>query len=120
LDLIIGCRGFFYDFYASFYDRVEGRFASLLGFCEEELRDRVVSAMNIERRDNVLEVCIGTGSNIPYYRKYTDGLIVGIDISEEMFKICLDNVKKYGWRSIELIQGCAEYLPFKQIFLIEF
>lgn len=103
----------FYDFYASLYDRVEGRFASLLGFCEEELRNRVVSAMNMEKGDNVLEVCIGTGSNVPYYRKYTDGLIVGIDISEEMLKICLDKVKRYGWRNIELIQSCAEYLPFK-------
>jgi len=69
--------------------------------------------MNIEHGDKVLEVSIGTGSNIPYYRRYTDALIVGVDLSEAMLKICSEKVIKYGWRNIELIQGCAEYLPIR-------
>ena len=103
----------FYNIYAPLYDKVERRSAELLGFREEDLRNTVVSAMEIESGDTVLEVCIGTGSNIPYYRKYTDGPVVGIDISEEMLKVCSDKVKKYKWRKVELVQGCAEYLPFK-------
>jgi len=102
-----------YNIYAPFYDKVERRSAELLGFREEDLRSTIVSAMEIDRGNTVLEVCIGTGSNIPYYRKYTNGLIVGTDISEEMLKVCLNKVKKYKWRRVELVQGCAEYLPFK-------
>ena len=103
----------FYDFYAPFYDRVERSLAMLLGFHEEELHNTVVSAMEIERCDRILEICIGTGSNVPYYRKYTNGLIVGVDISEEMLRKCLKKAKEHKWRRVELIQGCAEYLPLK-------
>ena len=59
-----------------------------------------------------MEVCIGTGGNIPYYRKYTRGLIAGIDISE-MISLCKSKINEEGWNNIELFLGCAEYLPFK-------
>jgi len=67
---------FFYNIYAPLYDSLERRLAESLGFSEEELRMEVVSRMDIEEGNTVLEVCIGTGGNIPYYRKYTRGLIV--------------------------------------------
>ena len=102
-----------YDVYAPYYDLVEERFARRMGFSEEKLRSKLVSTMRIREGDNVLEVCIGTGGNIPYYRKYTSGLIVGIDISDKMLKMCREKVRKYNWGSVELMLGCAEYLPFK-------
>mgnify|MGYP000008674599 CR=1 FL=1 len=102
-----------YNVYAPYYDLVEERFARRMGFSEEKLRSEIVTSMRIEENNNVLEVCIGTGGNIPYYRRYTSGLIVGIDISDKMLKTCKEKVVRYGWGSVELMLGCAEYLPFK-------
>ena len=53
----------------------------------------MVSRMDIEEGNTVLEVCIGTGGNVPYYRKYTRGLIVGIDISEKMLSLCRNKAR---------------------------
>ena len=76
----------------------------------------MVSRMDIEEGNTVLEVCIGTGGNVPYYRKYTRGLIVGIDISEKMLSLCRNKARGEKWGSVELFLGCAEYLPFKDEF----
>jgi len=103
----------FYNIYAPLYDGLERKLAKSLGFSEEELRIEVVSRMDIEEGNIVLEVCIGTGGNIPYYRKYTRGLIVGIDISEKMLSLCRDKIREEEWSNVELFLGCAEYLPFK-------
>ncbi|RLG86719.1 MAG: hypothetical protein DRO18_04045 [Thermoprotei archaeon] len=103
----------FYNIYAPLYDTVERKLAMLSGFKEEDLRNEIVSRMEIKQGHNVLEIAIGTGGNIPYFRKYTDELIVGLDISERMLSTCLNKIKKYSWRNIELVLGCAEYLPFK-------
>ncbi len=99
-----------YDIYAPYYDLVEEHFARRMDFSEEKLRSKKVSAMRIREGANVLEVCIGTGGNIPYYRKYTSGLIVGMDISDKMLKMCREKVRKHSWGSVELMLGCAEYL----------
>jgi len=84
---------FFYNIYAPLYDSLERRLAEFLGFSEEELRMEVVSRMDVEEGNTVLEVCIGTGGNAPYYRKYTRGLIVGIDISEKMLSLCRNKAR---------------------------
>jgi len=118
--LISNCFGFsnrfqrlFYNVYAPFYDLFERRLASLVGFREEDLRSRVVECMDIGRFDSVLEICIGTGGNIPFFRRYTDGLIVGLDISSSMLNVCRDKIERFNWSGVELVLGCAEYLPFK-------
>ena len=101
-----------YNIYAPFYDIAEGRLARLLGFSEEELRTRVVAHMRLGESDSVLEVCVGTGGNVPYFRKYTSGLIVGLDISPQMLEVCRRRSEREGWSRLELLLGCAEYLPF--------
>ena len=103
----------FYNLYAPLYDGLERRLAELLGFSEEELRSEVVSRMEIGRGDSVLEVCVGTGGNIPYFRRYTDGLVAGLDISEGMLSVCRSRARREGWGDVELFLGCAEFLPFK-------
>ena len=102
-----------YNLYAPLYDRLEARLAESFGFSEEKLRREIVSRMDIGRGDTVLEVCIGTGGNVPYYREYTKGLIAGVDISKRMLWICKEKAESEGWRDLELFLGCAEYLPFK-------
>ncbi|RLF01310.1 MAG: hypothetical protein DRK00_11640 [Thermoprotei archaeon] len=102
-----------YDLYAPLYDHVEGRLGRLAGFGEESLRREVVHRMGIGPSDNVLEVCIGTGGNVPYFRKYTDGLIVGVDISINMLRVCSRKALQLRWSRLELVQGCAEHLPIR-------
>ena len=94
------------------YDRLEARLAELSGFSEEELRREVVSRMEIGERDSVLEICVGTGGNIPYFREYTKGPIAGLDISEGMLSTCRKRALEEDWGEVELFLGCAEYLPF--------
>lgn len=36
-----------------------------------------------------------------------------MDISEGMLNECIKKIDKFRWENIELIQGCAEYLPLK-------
>ena len=55
---------------------------------------------------------MGTGANLPYIRARTKGLLVGLDISEEMLRICLRRIERLGLGPIRLFLGCAEYLPF--------
>jgi ubiquinone/menaquinone biosynthesis C-methylase UbiE len=59
---------------------------------------------------NVLEVAIGTGRNLPFYR---DGVrITGIDLSPAMLEIARGRAGELGITA-ELIEGDAEALPFE-------
>ncbi|HDI47090.1 MAG TPA: methyltransferase domain-containing protein [Candidatus Methanomethylia archaeon] len=105
-----------YTLYAPFYDTFEEKFARsvwTVKFTERELREAVVSSMDIKPGDTVLEVSVGTGGNIPFFMKYTDGMIIGLDITERMLDICREKIERFGWRNVRLVQGCAEHLPFK-------
>ena len=107
-----------YDLYAPLYDLLEDRLARLLGFTEEGLRQEIASFLDLDadRGQRVLEVCVGTGGNLPYIRARTEGLVVGLDISERMLRICQAKVRELGLGDIWLFRGCAEYLPFKDGF----
>ncbi len=100
----------FYNLYAPFYDKWEARLAKLYGFTEKTLREELVRSIEIESDDKILEICIGTGGNVPYFREYTSNIIIGVDISERMLEVCRRKVKD---NYIGLILGCAEYLPLK-------
>jgi ubiquinone/menaquinone biosynthesis C-methylase UbiE len=57
----------------------------------------------------VLEVAIGTGRNLPYYRP--DVTITGIELSPAMLAVARQRAEDLG-RTIELHEGDAEDLPF--------
>jgi len=101
-----------YNLYAPFYDTLENFFGRLIGLSEERFREEVVKRLELSGKNFVLEVAIGTGGNIPIIRKYSEGPIFGLDLSEGMLKKCLEKVRKYGW-DVELFCGNAECLPFK-------
>lgn len=101
--------------YQKFYDKV-----SLLNDAAEwvyglfmdlnELRSEWMKDVEVNPGDKVLETSIGTGWNIkvlPVEAEY-----YGLDISAGMLKQCARNRRKWK-RDIELFQGNAEYLPFK-------
>jgi len=103
-----------YNLYAPLYDRLEAALAKLFwpGFSEAALRREIASFLDLSPEDAVLEVCVGTGGNLPYIRARTGGLLVGLDISEEMLRICARKVKQLGLGPVRLFLGCAEHLPF--------
>ena len=102
-----------YDVYAPFYDRLEAILGKMTGFSEPELREEIASFLELRSDSSVLEICVGTGGNLPYIRARTRGPIAGLDISEEMLKICQEKVDHMRLWPVDLFLGCAEYLPFK-------
>lgn len=59
--------------------------------------------------ERILEVGVGTGKNIRYYREWE---AIGIDISRKMLEKAVTKAKK-ARKSVDLIQADVERLPFK-------
>lgn len=92
-----------YDRFARGYDRVEG----VLGFLGiAKLRKAVVSAAS----GKVLEVAVGTGKNLYYYR--SDCEIVAVDLSGEMLKVARERAAKLQ-RDVRFSLADADDLPFR-------
>ncbi|NPA12386.1 MAG: class I SAM-dependent methyltransferase [Aquificae bacterium] len=62
-----------------------------------------------ELGDKVLEIGVGTGTNLPYYRPETDLTVV--EPSKEMLKYFMDKAPTYPLK-IHIKEGFAEELPF--------
>lgn len=101
-----------YNAYSSLYDPLEALLARMMGFSEPVLRAEIASYLELAQNSSVLEVCVGTGGNVPYMRARTRGPIFGLDISEKMLKVCIKRLKRLGLRDVHLFLGCAERLPF--------
>lgn len=91
-----------YDNAASWYDWIEG-ILDFLGI--RMLRRRLVRGAS----GNILEVAIGTGRNLRYYK--TDCHIVGVDISSQMLKVARERAAKLHMNVLFCL-GDAEALPF--------
>ena len=102
-----------YNAYAPLYDRLEFALAKLSGFTEPELRKAIADYLELRPGHLVLEVCVGTGGNLPYIRARTGAPIVGLDLSEEMLRECARKVRRLGLKDAHLFLGCAERLPFR-------
>ena len=87
---------------------MEPLLAKVIGFTEDALRKELIEEMGIRKGDRILEVCIGTGSNVPYFKDRGVSLISGVDISEEMLNRCAEK-----FPDTYLFLACAEALPFK-------
>lgn len=91
-----------YDRFARWYDSVEG-VPEVLGL--NRLRQRVVQRAS----GKVLEVAIGTGKNLPYYR--SGSRITGVDISVKMLTIARKRASRLQL-DVSLLLANAEALPF--------
>jgi ubiquinone/menaquinone biosynthesis C-methylase UbiE len=58
---------------------------------------------------NVLEVAIGTGRNLAYYRK--DVTVTGVELSPAMLDVARQHAQARG-QNVDLREGDAELLPF--------
>jgi ubiquinone/menaquinone biosynthesis C-methylase UbiE len=100
----------FYNLVAPFYDsalRLGARFTS---GSQDEHRMEYMSELEVGPGDRLLEVSIGTGTNIKHLPAGVD--CYGLDISHGMLEQCQKNLKRWG-REVELFLGNAEALPFK-------
>jgi ubiquinone/menaquinone biosynthesis C-methylase UbiE len=74
-------------------------------------RRRMVAALELRGGERVLDVGCGTGLNFAALTERVGprGSIVGIDLTPEM----LDRARERGWGNVELIEGDATSLPFR-------
>ncbi|MHA2333974.1 MAG: class I SAM-dependent methyltransferase [Candidatus Hodarchaeales archaeon] len=93
-----------YDRYSRFYDRIEDRMERMVF---KNLREQVIGSLE----DSILEVGVGTGKNLPYYKSGTR--VTGIDISKGMLLKAKKKLTSFRGESIELQVMNAEELTFK-------
>lgn len=100
----------FYDLCAPIYDVMIKSYLYIRRLGNDKtMRTEYLNQLEIAPGDKVLEVSIGTGSNLRYLPKTCK--YFGLDISLGMLKRCEKNLKKWNL-DFELFFGAAEYLPF--------
>ncbi len=103
----------FYDGWAPKYDWGMGLGALLRGFSDTGERRKLVGRLAVQPGHRVLEVSVGTGSNLPLVAESAgvEGRLVGLDISTGMLRQCEKKIRRRGL-SADLIEGEAAHLPF--------
>lgn len=102
---------------ARFYDMLEIEFAEILGIERDEIRREYLSALELQEGSVILDVGIGTGSELEFLaREYPDlaktWTIYGVDLSIEMLRISSRKLVAAGIPHV-LSVGIVEHLPFK-------
>lgn len=93
-----------YSKYSGIYDLVHGKPL-------HSGRRIAVRLMGIKPGDRILEVGIGTGLSLPFYRE--DCEIVGIDLSQKMLDEAKKKVKRFGLSNVTLIRMDASTMEFE-------
>lgn len=103
----------FYDWWAPFYDWANQFAAVLRGSSDARERRKAVGRMRLSPGDRVLEVGVGTGTNLPIIssRLGPAGNVVGLDISSGMLRQCRRKLRRKRVKP-ELTRGEPGHLPF--------
>lgn len=99
-----------YNRLSPFYNFVTRSAIRLMRASEDDVRREYLCELEIKKDDLVLEVSVGTGTNLrllPSYARY-----YGLDISPGQLAQCKKNIRKNGPKA-ELFLGQAECLPFR-------
>jgi ubiquinone/menaquinone biosynthesis C-methylase UbiE len=99
----------FYQKTARYYDLSLKILAGLLGKGETNFRKQYIKLLEFKKNDRVLEVSVGTGTNLSLTPKTVR--CYGLDLSWKMLSRCQQNFIRWD-RTIELFFGNAEALPF--------
>lgn len=100
----------FYNRAAGLYDTAMKMFAFMVGGGEEPFRQEYLQELGVQSGSLVLEVSVGTGTNLHYLPP--EATYLGLDISWGMLKKCQRNLVRWG-READLILGNAEELPLR-------
>ncbi|PSP76473.1 methyltransferase type 11 [Halobacteriales archaeon QS_1_68_20] len=73
---------------------------------------RLVNAAGVEPEDAVLDVGCGTG-NAALTARRTGADVVGVDLARRMLELAGENVAVAGATDVDLLEGDAEHLPFR-------
>jgi len=103
----------FYNRWARMYDWGLRVSSLLMGFSDTRERRKLVSRLELKPGQRVVEVSVGTGSNLSLVAEGVGpgGRLVGLDISIGMLRQCQKKLRRRSLRA-DLIEGEAAHLPF--------
>ena len=103
----------YYEGRARWYDWANRLAALLRGVSGTRERRKAVQRLDLKPGQRVLEVSVGTGTNLPLIAEQVgpEGRIVGLDISAAMLRRCRRKLRRQGL-SADLTEGEAAHLPF--------
>ena len=103
----------FYDGWAPRYDWGIALGAFLRGFSDAAERRKMIARLQLWPGQRVLEVSVGTGSNLSLMAEATGptGRLIGLDISPGMLRQCVKKSRRAGAR-VDLVEGEGSRLPF--------
>jgi demethylmenaquinone methyltransferase/2-methoxy-6-polyprenyl-1,4-benzoquinol methylase len=103
----------YYERRAPIYDWTNRIAALLRGTSSMKERSKPIRRLGLGTGQRVLEVAVGTGTNLPLIAKHVgpNGRIVGLDISSAMLLRCRQKMRRHHLRA-DLIEGEAAHLPF--------
>ncbi len=80
------------------------------GVDEHQMRQHFVGQLGIKDGDRVLEISMGTGSNIPYFSPTIH--FVGLDISRNMLRVAQKKARKFAGEVLLIWMDASKRLPF--------
>lgn len=106
---------------ASAAQQFYGRWATLYDLAARatpgiaSLRERAVASLDLDPGDVVVDIGCGTGANVPYLRERVgrEGLVVGVDFTDEMLSRARASAAENGWTNVEFVRGDATTLPIE-------
>lgn len=102
-----------YNRTAGMYDWKESLWSLLLGYSDHRERQKLVRLLQLKPGQRLLEVSVGTGTNLELAADGVSGLkMVGLDISIGMLLQCWKKLTRHGLRA-DLVEGEAARLPFE-------
>ena len=102
-----------YERRARLYDWANRLAALLRGASQMRERRSAVARLALQPGARVLEVSVGTGTNLPLLQERVgpSGSLAGVDISRAMLQRCRDKLRERGLEAF-LVEGEAAHLPF--------
>ncbi len=103
----------YYQGRARWYDWAN-RFAALIrGVSGTRERRKAVDRLRLDAGQRVLEVSVGTGTNLPLIADQIGpgGWLTGLDISSAMLELCGQKLREHSLEA-DLVEGEAAHLPF--------
>jgi len=98
------------DFVEAVYDKLAKVYDLFFGPTLHPGRLQAIQRMNIQPRERVLEVGVGTGINLSLYPR--DCSVTGIDLSSSMLDKAHEKVAEKGMRNVRLFEMDAARLTF--------